>query len=94
MPWERRRRRRSDALGPEGARPFGSFTLNHIEILRILVRMSQTPNDPAGSTQQFQNFQQQAQPEKAARVNVGLIAGIVAVAALVAIIAIAIGMTM
>ncbi|WP_345019552.1 hypothetical protein [Actinomadura keratinilytica] len=56
--------------------------------------MSQTPNDPAGSTQQFQNFQQQAQPEKAARVNVGLIAGIVAVAALVAIIAIAIGMTM
>ncbi|GAA4060915.1 hypothetical protein [Actinomadura miaoliensis] len=57
--------------------------------------MSQTPNDPAGSTQQFQHFaQQQGQPDKAAKVNVGLIAGIVAVVALVAIIAIAIGMTM
>jgi type IV secretory pathway component VirB8 len=58
--------------------------------------MSPTSNDPAGTTQQFQQFarQQQGQPEKTARVNVGLIAGIAAVLALVAIIAIAVMMTM
>lgn len=58
--------------------------------------MSQTPNDPAGSTQQFQQwaYQQQGQPDKAARVNVGLIAGVVAVLALVAIIVVALMVSM
>jgi hypothetical protein len=54
--------------------------------------MSQTPNDPAGTTQQFHNFQQQRQPDKTARVNVGLIAGVGGVLVLVAIIAIAVMM--
>ncbi|WP_176611562.1 hypothetical protein [Actinomadura sp. WMMB 499] len=53
--------------------------------------MSQTPNDPAGTTHQFQNFAGQApqQPAKAPGMNKGLIFGIVAVVAVIAIAAIA-----
>ena len=50
--------------------------------------MSQTPNDPAGTTHQFQNFANQAQPQKSGP-NIGLIIGIVAVVAVVAILVIA-----
>ncbi|MCP2338012.1 hypothetical protein [Actinomadura rupiterrae] len=51
----------------------------------------QIPNDPAGTTHQFQNFvaQGQQQPAKAAPGgNVGLIVGIVAVVAVVALLAV------
>ncbi|MFA1540362.1 hypothetical protein [Actinomadura monticuli] len=46
--------------------------------------MSQTPNDPAGTTHQFQNFASQAQPQKSGP-NVGMIVGILAVVAVVAV---------
>ena len=49
-----------------------------------LFGMSQTPNDPAGTTHQFQNFASQAQPDKSGP-NVGLIVGIVAVVAVVVV---------
>ena len=52
--------------------------------------MSQNPQDPAGTTQQFQRFQQQGQPEKTGGPNIGFILGIVAVVALVAVVVIAI----
>ncbi|WP_344902472.1 hypothetical protein [Actinomadura meridiana] len=52
--------------------------------------MSQTPQDPAGTTHQFQNFAAQAPPQKSGP-NVALIGGIAAavvvVVALVVIIA-------
>ncbi|MGK5558142.1 hypothetical protein ACSNOI_41715 [Actinomadura kijaniata] len=53
--------------------------------------MSQNPNDPAGTTQQFENFARQTpqQPVKTSGVNVGLVIGVVAVVAVVAIAAIA-----
>ena len=53
--------------------------------------MSQTPNDPAGTTHQFQNFANRAQPQKSGP-NVGLIVGIVAVVAVVAILVVALTM--
>ena len=46
--------------------------------------MSQTPNDPAGTTHQFQNFASQAQPQKSGP-NTGMIVGILAVVAVVAV---------
>jgi hypothetical protein len=49
-----------------------------------LFGMSQTPNDPAGTTHQFQNFASQAQPQKSGP-NVGMIVGIVAVVAVLAV---------
>ncbi|MFD0854403.1 hypothetical protein ACFQ07_19350 [Actinomadura adrarensis] len=45
--------------------------------------MSETPQDPAGTTHQFQNFAAQAPAEPSKQVNVGLIVGIVVVVALV-----------
>ncbi|MDL4773598.1 MULTISPECIES: hypothetical protein [Thermomonosporaceae] len=51
--------------------------------------MSETPNDPAGSTTQFQYFAQQGQPEKSSGPNMGLIIGVVAVVVVVAILAVA-----
>ncbi|NKZ04954.1 hypothetical protein [Actinomadura latina] len=51
--------------------------------------MSQTPNDPAGTTHQFQNFASQAQPQKSGP-NVGLIVGAIAVVAVIAVLAVAI----
>ena len=53
--------------------------------------MSQTPNDPAGTTHQFQNFAGQGpqQPEKAPGMNKGLVLGIAAVVVVIAIIALA-----
>ncbi|MEU5881141.1 hypothetical protein [Spirillospora sp. NPDC047279] len=52
--------------------------------------MSQNPQDPAGTTQQFQRFQQQGQPEKSSGgPSLGFIIGIGAVVALVAILVIA-----
>lgn len=53
--------------------------------------MSQTPHDPAGTTHQFQNFANQAQPQKSGP-SVGLIVGIVAVVAVVAILVVALTM--
>jgi hypothetical protein len=44
--------------------------------------MSQTPNDPAGTTHQFQNFANQAPAEKAGP-NMPLIVGLAVVAVLV-----------
>jgi uncharacterized membrane protein YidH (DUF202 family) len=55
--------------------------------------MSDTPQDPAGTTHQFQNFASQARPEKSGP-NVGMIVGIVAVVAVVAILVIALAMMM
>lgn len=55
----------------------------------------QMPNDPAGTTHQFENFVAQArqQPEKAVSGgNVGLIVGAVAVVVVVAVLAIALVM--
>ncbi|MEU5994253.1 hypothetical protein ABZ806_35230 [Spirillospora sp. NPDC047418] len=46
--------------------------------------MSQTPNDPAGTTHQFQNFQSQAQPQKSGP-NVGMIVGIAVVVVVLAV---------
>ncbi|MFC9972047.1 hypothetical protein ACFVH6_14265 [Spirillospora sp. NPDC127200] len=56
--------------------------------------MSQTPQDPAGTTHQFEAFQKQgpAQPEKTGGMNTGLIVGLVAVVAVVAIAAVALMM--
>ncbi|MFD0901185.1 hypothetical protein [Actinomadura sediminis] len=53
--------------------------------------MSQTPNDPAGTTHQFQNFAGQApqQPAKAPGMNQGLVFGIAAVVVVIAIAAVA-----
>ncbi|MFA1549709.1 hypothetical protein [Actinomadura chokoriensis] len=51
--------------------------------------MSQTPNDPAGTTHQFQNFASQAQPQKSGP-NVGLIVGVLGVVAVVAIVVVAV----
>ncbi|WP_165966411.1 hypothetical protein [Actinomadura sp. 7K507] len=51
--------------------------------------MSQTPNDPAGTTHQFQNFANQAQPQKSGP-NVGLLVGIAAAVAVVVIIVVAV----
>ncbi|MEV5828880.1 hypothetical protein AB0L25_25295 [Spirillospora sp. NPDC052242] len=53
--------------------------------------MSQTPNDPAGTTHQFQNFAGQApqQPAKAPGMNKGLVLGIAAVVVVIAIAVIA-----
>ncbi|MFD0683797.1 hypothetical protein [Actinomadura fibrosa] len=50
--------------------------------------MSQTPNDPAGTTHQFQTFANQGQGQAAEKSgpNIGLIVGIVAVVAIVAVI--------
>ncbi|GAA2455571.1 hypothetical protein GCM10010191_88500 [Actinomadura vinacea] len=56
--------------------------------------MSDTPNDPAGTTHQFQNFAaQQPAAEKPKQVNTGLIIGIVAVVALVVIVALGVAMS-
>ncbi|MFB4304775.1 hypothetical protein [Actinomadura sp. GTD37] len=51
--------------------------------------MSQTPNDPAGTTHQFQNFASQAQPQKSGP-SVGVVVGVVAVVAVVAILVVAV----
>ncbi|MEU8344437.1 hypothetical protein SAMN05443665_103661 [Actinomadura meyerae] len=53
--------------------------------------MSQTPNDPAGTTHQFQNFASQAQPQKSGP-NVGMIVGILAAVAVVVVLIAAIMM--
>ncbi|WP_026412470.1 hypothetical protein [Actinomadura oligospora] len=52
----------------------------------------QMPNDPAGTTHQFENFVAQAQQQPESKVsggNVGLIVGIVAVVVVVAVLAVA-----
>jgi hypothetical protein len=54
--------------------------------------MSEIPNDPAGTTHQFKNFAAQAPVEQPKKVNVALVAGIVAVVALVVIVAFAAAM--
>jgi hypothetical protein len=59
-----------------------------------LVRMSETPNDPAGTTHQFQNFAAQAPAEQPKKMNTGLIAGIAAVVVLVVVVAVALWMIM
>ncbi|WP_169806761.1 hypothetical protein [Actinomadura macra] len=51
--------------------------------------MSETPNDPAGTTHQFKTFASQGQPDKSAGPSLALIVGIVAVVAIVAIIVVA-----
>jgi hypothetical protein len=51
--------------------------------------MSETPNDPAGTTHQFQSFAGQGQPDRTSKVNKGLIVGAVALVALVALLLIA-----
>lgn len=56
-----------------------------------LFGMSQTPNDPAGTTHQFQNFANQAQSQKSGP-NVALIAGVAAAVVIVAVIVIALMM--
>ena len=56
-----------------------------------LFAMSQTPNDPAGTTHQFQNFVNRAQPERSGP-SIGLIVGIVVLVAIVAILAVAVSM--
>lgn len=53
--------------------------------------MAQTPNDPAGTTHQFQNFASQAQPQKSGP-NTGLIVGVLAVGAIVAVLAVGVMM--
>jgi hypothetical protein len=53
--------------------------------------MSQTPNDPAGTTHQFQNFANQQQPQKSGP-NTGMVVGIAAVVAVVAIVVVAVMM--
>ncbi|WP_165959215.1 hypothetical protein [Actinomadura sp. KC345] len=53
--------------------------------------MAQTPNDPAGTTHQFQNFADQAQSQKSGP-NVALIVGIAAVVAVVVIVVAAVMM--
>ncbi|MFB4316541.1 hypothetical protein [Actinomadura sp. 21ATH] len=54
--------------------------------------MSETPNDPAGTTHQFQNFQAQRPAEKTSKVNTGLIVGIVAAVAVVVVLAVIVAM--
>ncbi len=54
--------------------------------------MSETPNDPAGTTHQFQNFAAQAPAEQSKGMNVGLIGGIAAVVVLVVVVAAAVWM--
>ncbi len=54
-----------------------------------LFGMSETPNDPAGTTHQFKTFASQGQPDKSAGPSLALIVGIVAVVAIVAIIVVA-----
>ena len=54
--------------------------------------MSDTPNDPAGTTHQFQNFAAQRPAEPTRQVNTGLIIGAVVVVALVAVVAVAVAM--
>ncbi|WP_169744435.1 hypothetical protein [Spirillospora albida] len=56
--------------------------------------MSQTPNDPAGTTHQFENFVRQGQPEKSGGANIGLIVGIAAVAAVAAVVIVGLIMVM
>ena len=51
--------------------------------------MSDAPQDPAGTTYQFQNFASQQQPQKSGP-NVAMIVGIVAVVVVIAILAIAV----
>ncbi|TYC14951.1 hypothetical protein FXF65_12490 [Actinomadura syzygii] len=53
-----------------------------------LVRMSETPQDPAGTTHQFQNFANQAQPQKSGP-NMAVIVGVAAVVAVVVILVVA-----
>ncbi|QXJ22961.1 hypothetical protein AGRA3207_004047 [Actinomadura graeca] len=50
--------------------------------------MSETPNDPAGSTHQFQTFANQAQSDKSSGPSMALIVGVVAVVAIVAVLVI------
>ncbi|WP_187437808.1 hypothetical protein [Actinomadura decatromicini] len=50
--------------------------------------MSETPQDPAGTTHQFQNFANQAQPQKSGP-NVAVIVGVAAVVAVVVILVVA-----
>ena len=47
--------------------------------------MSETPNDPAGTTHQFQTFANQGQSDKSSGPSRALIVGVVAVVAIVAI---------
>ncbi|WP_194293331.1 hypothetical protein [Actinomadura macrotermitis] len=49
--------------------------------------MSETPQDPAGTTHQFRAFANQGQPEKTGGANTGLIVGVIAAVALVAVVA-------
>ncbi|MFC5750772.1 hypothetical protein [Actinomadura rugatobispora] len=56
--------------------------------------MSEKPQDPAGTTHQFQNFAAQRPAEKSKQVNTGLIVGAVLVVALVVVVAIAVAMMM
>ncbi|WUH99500.1 hypothetical protein OHR68_39435 [Spirillospora sp. NBC_00431] len=51
--------------------------------------MSETPQDPAGTTHQFQNFADQAPPQKSGP-NIALIGGIAAVVVVVVIIVVAV----
>ncbi|MFI0486375.1 hypothetical protein [Actinomadura sp. 9N215] len=51
--------------------------------------MSETPQDPAGTTHQFQSFANEAPPQKSGP-NVALIGGIVAVVVVVALIVVAV----
>ncbi|WP_018654366.1 hypothetical protein [Actinomadura flavalba] len=53
--------------------------------------MSETPQDPSGTTHQFQNFAAQATPDKSGP-NVALIVGALVVLAIVAVAAVAIVM--
>ena len=57
-----------------------------------LFGMAQTPNDPAGTTHQFQTFASKGQGEKPSGPRVGLIVGIVAAVAIVALLAAAVMM--
>jgi hypothetical protein len=54
--------------------------------------MSETPNDPAGTTHQFKNFAAQQPADKSSKVNAGLVVGIVAVVAVVVIVVILLAM--
>ncbi len=56
-----------------------------------VIAMSETPQDPSGTTHQFQNFAAQATPDKSGP-NVALIVGALVVLAIVAVAAVAIVM--
>ncbi|WP_285700998.1 hypothetical protein [Actinomadura sp. NBRC 104412] len=56
--------------------------------------MSETSNDPAGTTHQFQNFAAQAPAEQPGKVNVGLVVGIAALVALLVVVAVAVWMVL